>query len=194
MHFDLSELIITIGYIGIFAIVFAESGLFIGFFLPGDTLLFTAGFLASQGLLSFPILLVICFIGATLGYWVGYIFGHRVGRKLFEREDSWFFHRKNLIAAQEYYDKHGVQTLILARFLPIIRTFVPIVAGIAGMDYKTFLRFNIISGLIWVGGVVSAGYYLGKIIPDVDKYLLPIVGVIFVVSVLPGVLHLVKRK
>jgi membrane-associated protein len=194
MHFDLSELIVTIGYIGIFAIIFAESGLLIGFFLPGDTLLFTAGFLASQGLLSLPILLVICFVGATLGYWVGYIFGDRVGRRLFQREDSWFFHRKNLIAAQEYYEKHGVQTLILARFIPIIRTFVPIVAGIAGMDYKTFLRFNIISGLLWAVGLPTAGYFLGKAIPDVDKYLLPIVGVILVVSVAPGILHLLKKK
>ncbi len=179
---------------GIFAIIFAESGLLIGFFLPGDTLLFTAGFLASQGLFSLPILLVLCFVGATLGYWVAYIFGHRVGRKLFERKDSWFFHRKNLIAAQEYYQKHGVQTLILARFIPVIRTFVPIVAGIAEMDYKTFIRFNIISGIFWAIGLPSAGYFLGKVIPDVDKYLLPIVGLILVVSVAPGVLHLVKRK
>ncbi len=194
MHFDLSELIITIGYLGIFTIIFAESGLLIGFFLPGDTLLFTAGFLASQGILSLPILLVLCYVAAVSGYWVGYIFGHRVGRRLFEREDSWFFHQKNLIAAQEYYEKHGAQTLILARFIPIVRTFASIVAGIAEMDYKTFLRLNFISAFIWVGGVVCAGYYLGKAIPDIDKYLLPIVGVILVVSVAPGVLHLVKKK
>ncbi len=194
MHFDLSELIITVGYIGIFAIIFAESGLLIGFFLPGDTLLFTAGFLASQGILSLPILIPLCYIAAVTGYWVGYIFGHRVGRKLFEREDTWFFHRKNLIAAQEYYEKHGTQTLILARFIPIVRTFASIVAGIAEMDYKTFLRLNFISAALWTIGLNLAGYFLGKAIPDVDKYLLPIVGVIFVVSVVPGVLHLVKKK
>ena len=196
MHWltDLLLLIKTVGYLGIFLIIFAESGLLIGFFLPGDTLLFTAGFLASQGLLSLPILLVLCYVAAVSGYWVGYLFGHRVGRKLFIRDDSWFFKRKHLISTQEYYDKHGAQTLILARFIPIVRTFASIVAGIAEMDYKTFLRLNFISAALWTVGLNLTGYYLGKLIPDVDKYLLPIVGVIFVVSVLPGVLHLMKKK
>ncbi len=190
MHLDLSEFIINVGYIGIFLIIFAESGLLIGFFLPGDTLLFSAGLLASQNILSLPILLVICFVAAVLGDNVGYAFGHSIGRKLFEREDSWFFHRKNLIAAENYYQKHGAKTIVLARFIPIIRTFAPIIAGIAKMNYPKFIRYNLIGALLWAIGLTVAGYFLGKLIPDLDKYLLPIIAVIFIASILPGIWHL----
>lgn len=192
MHADLNELIQNIGYIGIFAIVFAESGLFFGFFLPGDSLLFTAGFLASQEILSLPILLVGCFLAAVFGDNVGYVFGHRVGRKFFQKEDSFFFHKKNLIQTEEFYKKHGAKTIILARFIPIIRTFAPIVAGIGSMNYATFVKYNIVGGILWGIGVTSAGYFLGKIVPGADKYLtLIIIGIIFV-SILPGILHVLQ--
>lgn len=192
MHFDLLEILPTIGYLGIFAIVFAESGLFIGFFLPGDSLLFTAGFLASQGIFDIKILAILCFIGAVLGDSVGYLFGHKVGKKLFHKKDSLLFHKDNLMKAEKFYEKHGKKTIVIARFMPMIRTFAPIVAGIGSMDYKTFISYNIFGGLIWGVGLTLAGYYLGNLIPDVDKYLLPIVAFIILISVAPPAMHILK--
>jgi len=192
MHFDLPHFIETVGYIGIWAIVFAESGLLIGFFFPGDSLLFTAGFLASQNILSLPILLVTTFTAAVLGDSVGYTFGKRVGKRLFKREDSLFFHKKNVVKAQQFYEKHGPKTIVIARFLPIVRTFAPIVAGIGTMNYRKFVTYNIVGALFWAIGVTVAGYFLGSVIPDVDKYLLPILVVIIVLSLLPSVIHLLK--
>jgi len=191
---DLPELIKAIGYIGVFAIVFAESGLLIGFFLPGDSLLFTAGFLASQDILSLPVLAIGCGLFAILGDSVGYMFGRRVGRRLFEREDSTLFKKKHLQSAEDFYEKHGGKTIIIARFMPVVRTFAPIVAGIGTMEYRKFLTYNIIGGLLWGVGVTLAGYLLGSVIPDVDKYLLPIIILIVVVSVAPSVWHVLKDK
>lgn len=190
MHFDLVEILRTFGYVGLFAIIFAESGLLIGFFLPGDSLLFTAGFLASTGFFDIWILAVGCFIAAVAGDSVGYAFGHRVGRKLFDREDSILFHRKHLLRAEAFYEKHGGKTIILARFVPVIRTFAPIVAGMGKMDYGRFITFNVIGGFLWGVCITVAGYYLGSIIPDVDRYLLPIIGVIIGVSFLPTAIHI----
>lgn len=192
MHLDLTDLIQTIGYIGIFAIIFAESGILLGFFLPGDSLLFTAGFLASQGLLSLPVLIIGCFIAAVAGDSVGYAFGNKVGIKLFYKEDSLFFHKKNLIKTQEFYEKHGAKTIVLARFIPFVRTFAPIVAGIGSMHYSTFIKFNILGGVLWAIGLNLAGYFLGSLIPDVDKYLIPIVLGIMLVSALPPMIHVIK--
>lgn len=201
MHFDLTELIKTVGYIGIFAIIFAESGLLIGFFLPGDSLLFTAGFLASDAAraiwrdqpgFSLPVLLIGCFLSAVAGDSVGYMFGRRVGRRLFQREDSLFFHKKNIYRAQAFYEKHGAKTIVIARFIPIVRTFAPIVAGIGDMHYPRFITYNLIGGLLWAVGVTLLGYFLGSLIPDVDTYLLPIIVVILFVSVAPGIYHVLK--
>lgn len=191
-HFDFVSLIETVGYAGLFAIIFAESGVLLGFFLPGDSLLFTAGFLASQGILSLPVLLIGCFIAAVLGDNFGYYFGKRFGRNIFNREDSMFFHKDHITRAQKFYEKHGAKTIVLARFIPIVRTFAPVVAGIGKMDYKVFLTYNLIGGLIWAVGVQVAGYYLGKLIPDVDKYLLPIVVVIVLSSVAPHIWHFIR--
>ena len=191
---NLETILPTIGYIGIFAVVFAESGLFIGFFLPGDSLLFTAGFLASQEIFDIRILSLLCFIAAVTGDSVGYAFGRHIGPRLFTREDSWFFHKKNLAKAQHFYEKHGKKTIVIARFMPIVRTFAPIVAGIGNMHYKTFITYNIVGGFLWGIGVTVAGYFLGKAIPDVDKYLIPIVVVIVIVSILPSVIHLIKER
>ncbi len=192
MHFDLTEILPTIGYLGIFAIVFAESGLLIGFFLPGDSLLFTAGFLASQGIFDIRILAFLCFIGAVLGDSVGYAFGHKIGRRLFQKKDSLLFHKDNLMKAEKFYEKHGKKTIVIARFMPMIRTFAPIVAGVGSMEYKTFLSYNIIGGLLWAVGISVAGYFLGSAIPNVDKYLLPIIAVIIVLSVAPTAIHILK--
>ncbi len=194
MHFNLAYLIETFGYVGLFAVIFAESGLLIGFFLPGDSVLFTAGFLASQNILSLPILIVTCFVAAVTGDSVGYAFGKRIGKRLFQREDSAVFHKKNIIKAQKFYEKHGAKTIVIARFMPVVRTFAPIVAGIGDMNYRRFVSFNIVGGLLWATGLNLAGYYLGKIIPDVDKYLLPIVLLIVVASVAPSIIHILKDK
>jgi membrane-associated protein len=160
--FDLVHLIETVGYIGLVAIVFAESGLFFGFFLPGDSLLLTAGLLASQGHLKLSILLLILPPAAILGDSVGYWFGRKVGPPIFSRENSLLFRRKNLLAAKAFYDKHGGKTIILARFMPFIRTFAPIVAGAVEMHYPRFLLFNVFGGLLWAAGVTTAGYFLAN--------------------------------
>lgn len=193
MHFDLVELIKAIGYVGVFLIVFAESGLFFGFFLPGDSLLFTAGFLASQGFLNFPVLAVLCVTGAILGDSVGYWSGKKFGKLLFQKKDSRFFKKKHLIAAKNFYEKHGGKAIIIARFMPFVRTFAPIVAGTAEMTYRKFLTYNVIGGLLWALGLTSAGYFLGNIIPDVDKYLLPIIALIVLISVTPPAIHILKN-
>ncbi len=195
MHFDLLSVIKSLGYFGVWAVVFAESGLLVGFFLPGDSLLFSAGFLASQNYLNIAVLIFGCFVCAVLGDNVGYATGHRFGRRLFQREDSWLFHKKHLITTQNFYEQHGRKALILARFLPVVRTFAPIVAGIGSMRYRTFVVYNLIGGAIWTVGITLLGYFLGQAIPpeQIDKYLLPIVALIIVVSVLPSLLHLYKE-
>ncbi|MEI6329676.1 MAG: VTT domain-containing protein [Pseudanabaena sp. ELA645] len=182
------------GHLAIWAIVFAESGLLIGFFLPGDSLLFAAGFLASQGYLNIFALIIGCFVCAVAGDNVGYATGKRFGHKLFSKEDSLFFHKNNIVKAQNFYEKHGTKTIVLARFLPVVRTFAPIVAGIGKMDYPTFFKFNLLGGLVWTSGLSILGFVLGNVIPDVDKYLLPITIAIVVISIIPSLLHLLPER
>lgn len=191
---NLTEFIETVGYIGIFIIIFAESGLLIGFFLPGDSLLFTAGLLASQDVFTIWLLLPLTFLAATLGDSVGYAFGRRVGPRLFAREESLLFRKENIDKAKEFYEKHGAKTLVLARFTPIVRTFAPILAGVGHMEYRRFVSFNIIGAFLWAIGVTSAGFYLGNTIPDIDKYLLPIIAGIILLSVLPAVIEIMKDE
>lgn len=186
-YLDPEFLIETLGFIGIVSIVFAESGLFFGFFLPGDSLLFTAGLFASQGHLSIIPLLIGIAAAAILGDSVGYAFGRRVGPALFRREDSVFFHKKHVERAKSFYDKHGVKTVILARFVPIVRTFAPIVAGVGGMHYPTFLRYNIVGGLLWTLSMTLAGYVLGAAVPGIGEYLEYIVVAIIALSFVPVV-------
>ena len=193
-HIDLVQLIQSIGYVGLFAIVFAESGLFFGFFLPGDSLLFTAGFLASQRVFNIFTLLVLFVIGAIVGDSVGYWTGKKLGGWLMKQKDSFFFQKHHLIKAQRFYEKHGGKTLILARFMPAVRTFAPIVAGMANMKYETFLLYNVIGGFLWAVGMTLLGYFLGSVIPNVDKYMLPIIGAIVVISVIPALLHMRADK
>ncbi len=190
---DLIELIKVAGYTGLVAIIFAESGLLIGFFFPGDSLLFTAGFLASQGFFDIRLLAILCFVAAVVGDSVGYAFGYRVGRKIFNREESLFFHKDHLLRAERFYEKHGGKTIILARFMPVVRTFAPIIAGIGAMRYAKFIVYNIIGGLLWAVGLSTLGYFLGSTIPDVDRYLVPIVVVIIILSVLPTSIHMLRN-
>ncbi|MFA5934378.1 MAG: VTT domain-containing protein [Candidatus Paceibacterota bacterium] len=191
---DPMTIIKTVGLLGVFFIVFAESGLFFGFFLPGDSLLFTAGFLASQNFLNINFLFWGSFICAILGDSVGYWFGRKVGPKIFNKEDSIFFQKKHIERAQNFYNKHGNKTIFLARFIPIIRTFAPIVAGIGNMNYKNFVTYNIVGAFVWSFSTVFSGYFLGQIIPGVDKYLLPIILVIIVISFLPIVFETLKAR
>jgi len=188
------HLIEAFGTIGLFAIVFAESGLLVGFFLPGDSLLFTAGLLASRGTLNFPLIMIGCAVAAIAGDQVGYVIGRRAGPALFRRPESRFFHKRNVDRAKEYFEKNGPKTIILARFIPVIRTFAPVVAGVGQMDYRKFVTFNVIGGILWGSGVTAAGYALGETIPDVDKWLLPIIGVIVMVSFVPVFLELLKMR
>jgi membrane-associated protein len=190
----LIDTIIHFGYIALFAVVFAESGLFFGFFLPGDSLLFTAGLFASRGELDITVIIIGCVIAAILGDQVGYIFGARVGKRLYSRKDSFFFRKEHIEKTKEFYAKHGKMTLILARFTPIIRTFAPIVAGAADMPYKEFVIYNIVGGLIWAVSMPLLGYYLGTTIPDIDKYLLPIIALIIALSFIPPVVHLLQGR
>ncbi len=185
IHFDLPELIRAAGYLGLFGIVFAETGLLIGFFLPGDSLLFTAGILAAQGYLNITILLIILTSAAIIGDSVGYAIGRKFGPKVFSKEESLLFNKKHIIRAQEFFDKHGPKTIILARFVPIIRTFAPTLAGVGKMGYTKFITYNIVGGVIWVFSLTILGYYLGIKIDNIDKYILPIIAVIILVSLLP---------
>lgn len=182
---DLKTFITIIGYFGVFAIVFAESGLFFGFFLPGDSLLFTAGLLAAEGYFSLAGLIILSFVAAVLGDSVGYWFGRRTGPMLFTREDTRFFKKSYVEKSHAYYEKHGPKTIIIARFIPIVRTFAPILAGVSGMTYKKFFMYNVVGGLIWTVSMPTLGYFLGTRIPHIDKYILPIALGIIVVSFIP---------
>lgn len=189
MPFDLTAFIKTVGYLGVFGIAFAESGLLIGFFLPGDSLLFTAGFLASQDFFNIWILAAGTFVSAVVGDSVGYAFGKKIGPALFKREDSRFFKKKHLERARLFYERHGGKTIMLARFVPVVRTFAPILAGVGRMHYRSFLVYNISGGFLWSFGVTSLGYYLGNAIPNADRYLLPIILLIVLLSVAPGIIQ-----
>lgn len=192
--FDLVALIKAAGYFGLFGIIFAESGLFIGFFFPGDSLLFTAGFLASQGFLRIDVLIVTVFIAAVLGDSFGYAFGRKVGPAIFKKEDSLLFHKNHLERARLFYERHGGKTVVLARFVPIVRTFAPILAGVGRMRYATFLFYNLVGGACWAVGVSFLGYYLGRIVPGIEQFLLPIILLIIFLSVLPNLIHLLRHK
>ncbi len=185
MSFDLLQLISAVGAFGVISVVFAESGLFFGFFLPGDSLLFTAGLLSSQGILPFWLLLLSLPLAAIAGDSVGYWFGKKVGPALFKKKESRFFNPKHVVTAHEFFEKHGKKALVLARFIPIFRTFVPIVAGVAGMRYRDFLSYNIIGGIAWTIPLFLLGFFAGNMIPNAEKYLHYIVAVIISISLIP---------
>jgi len=197
---DPEHLIDTVGLIGIFCVIFAESGLLIGFFLPGDSLLFTAGFLASapssvDESLHLPLgfLLVGCFVAAVAGDQVGYLFGRRVGPALFKRPNSRFFKQENVDKAAGFFEKYGAKTIVLARFVPIVRTFAPIVAGVSRMKYRTFVTFNIVGGLLWAVGVTMLGYFLGQV--EVIEKNIELAAIVVVgISVIPIALELLKAR
>lgn len=175
-------------------IVFAESGFFIGFFLPGDSLLVTAGFLAAQGIFSFPLLAIGCTLAAIAGDTVGYTLGNRVGKNIFTRNHSFLFRKAHLERAKLFYEKYGSKTIVISRFLPVIRSLAPIVAGAADMNYRTFLLYNIMGGILWAVGLTGLGYTLGSLIPNVDRYLLPLIGVVIFLSFIPPIIHFIRER
>lgn len=195
---DLEQLLIAGGLLILFAIIFAESGLFFGFFLPGDSLLLTAGVLSAKFPSTFPLWLVclVTFIAAVAGDAVGYTFGRRVGTRLYERPDSGFFKRSHLEAAVSFYQRHGGKTIVIARFLPFVRTFAPIVAGAARMPYSRFALFNFMGAVIWAVGVTVAGYILGRSIPPdvLDRYLYLIIGAVIMLSALPTIFAVYRHN
>jgi membrane-associated protein len=197
---DLVSFIQAVSILGVAFVIFAESGLLVGFFLPGDSLLFTAGFLMYSGILPINLFvaILVLFVAAALGDSVGYTFGRRIGGRIFKRQDAKFFKQEYIQRAQEFYDKHGSKTIILARFIPVVRTFAPIVAGAGKMNYKRFLTFNLVGAFLWTAGVTSAGYFLGKWFEamgwKIDQILLPIVAIIIIISVLPPAIHILRDK
>jgi membrane-associated protein len=184
-HFDLIELIKAVGYLGLFAIVFAETGLLVGFFLPGDSLLFTAGILAAEGYLDMNLLLIVLSGAAIIGDSVGYAIGKRFGPRVFSREQSVLFNKKHLQRAEAFFHKHGPKTIIIARFVPIVRTFVPTLAGVGKMAYWKFLTYNIVGGLFWVLSVTLLGYYLGLKVENIEAFIIPGIVIIILISMTP---------
>ena len=186
---DPAALVKDFGYIGIFTALFLESGIPFGFFLPGDSLLFTAGLLASQHYLNLEALIALSVAAAILGNNAGYYTGLRFGRRLFKNEKSFWFSPKRLEEASDFFKKEGPVSLVLARFIPAGRTFVPIAAGAAKMRYQSFLLYNAIGGLLWGILLPVLGFTLGKTVPNIDKYLLPAIGVVIILSILPAAWH-----
>lgn len=184
-HFDLPELIKAIGYIGMFAIVFAETGLLLGFFLPGDSLLFTAGILAAQGYLNIWLLLLLLATAAIMGDSTGYAIGRRLGPKVFSKEESLLFNKKHLERARAFFDKYGSKTIILSRFVPVIRTFAPTLAGVGKMNYTKFLFYNVSGGIFWIFSITLLGYYLGLKVDNVERLIVPGIVVIVFLSLTP---------
>ena len=192
--FDLPTLLHTVSYAGIFAILFAESGLLIGLFLPGDSLLITAGLLCAQGSLSVWGVIIAAVLGAVLGDTAGFWIGRRLGPAVFRRPESRFFKPAYVERARSYFERYGVTTLVIARFVPVVRTFVPTMAGVGAMHYPRFLLYNIIGGVLWGVGIPLAGFYLGRLIPNLDRYILLVVGAVLVLSLIPLGLELRKQR
>ena len=178
------------GYVGLTIIIFAETGLLIGFFLPGDSLLVTAGLLATQPQfgLNVWVLGILLTVAAVVGNTVGYAIGLFSGPRLFTRDDSLLFRKKHLFRAHEFYEKHGGQTLIIARFMPIVRTFVPVVAGLAKMDLRPYTAYNVIGALLWIWSMLFIGYFLGRSVPGIDKHIEKVILVVIFLSLLPGII------
>jgi len=181
-----------VGLLLIGGIIFAESGLLIGFFLPGDTLLFTAGFFAAQGHFPLAAVLSVIFAAAVIGDNVGYYIGKKSGPRLFKKQDGVIFRQEYVQRAEKFYEKHGGKTIIIARFVPIVRTFAPVVAGVGNMDRKTFFLYNLVGGFVWTVSLVMLGYWLGDLVPaeTVEKYLLLIIGAAMALSFGPMLYHL----
>jgi membrane-associated protein len=193
---DLDQLIQTVGYVGMFAIVFIETGLLAGFFLPGDTLLLTAGVIAATGKLELPLVMLVCTLGSICGDQLGYFIGKTFGSKVFSRPKSKLFDPANVQKAKAFFDKYGMITIIVARFIPVIRAFAPTMAGVSGVPYTKFLGLSVIGGVLWGAGLTSLGYFLGQVIgaATLEKYLLGIIAVGILAGVIPSAIHIFRSS
>jgi membrane-associated protein len=192
--YNVPELIRIVGQYGLPLIIFAETGLLLGFFLPGDSLLITAGLFAARGDLSLPTLLATLIPAAILGNATGYAIGKRSGKALYSRPDSLLFRREHLRMTHEYYERHGGKTIIIAQFAPILRTFAPVVAGVADMGYRKFASYNIVGAILWITSMTLGGYLLGNLIPDIDKRIDLVVMVVIAVSLLPAIIAWLRSR
>lgn len=192
--YDVESLVRVGGLVGLTVIVFVETGLLIGFFLPGDSLLVTAGLFAARGDLDLFALNLTLSLAAILGDTVGYNIGAKAGPKIFTRDNSLFFNRRHLITTKEFYDRHGGFTIVIARFVPIIRTFAPVVAGVGAMQYKRFLSYNVFGGIGWVAATTCGGYFLGQMIPNIHEHIHVVIAIVIAVSLLPAVIKFAQER
>ncbi len=194
MIFDIPSLVKTAGYLGVFGIIFAETGLLVGFFLPGDSLLFTAGILASQGYLNIGWLCLGLFFAAFVGDNLGYYIGKVAGPRLFTRPKSFFFNPEHLKRSHAFFERHGGKAVIIARFVPVVRTFSPVVAGLSRMKYSLFLVYSVVGTLLWAIGLSLLGYWLGTTVPNIEHYIVPGIIIIVLLSISPGIYHVLKNQ
>lgn len=192
--YNVPEIIRVGGIVGLAAIVFAETGLMVGFFLPGDSLLVTAGLFAARGDLDITVLNLVAVVSAIVGDATGYWVGLRAGRALYSRPNSLLFRRDHLLKSEQFYERHGGKTIVIARFIPIVRTFAPVVAGAARMQYRQFAVYNIAGGLLWVLSMTLTGYFLGRTIPNIEKNIHLVVGAVIVLSLLPGLIAWLRER
>ena len=192
--YDVEALVRIGGLMALIAIVFVETGLFVGFFLPGDSLLVTAGLFAARGDLGLWSIFLFVSLAAIVGDTVGYTIGARTGPRIFTREDSLLFHKKHLITTKEFYDRYGGVTIIIARFMPIVRTFAPLVAGVGGMEYRRFVFYNVAGGIGWVVSMTSLGYFLGKAVPGIDRHIHVVIAVVIFLSLLPAIIKFARDR
>jgi len=192
--YDVESLVRVGGLAVLTAMVLAETGLLIGFFLPGDSLLVTAGLFAATGDLNMWSLNIVLSLAAIVGDTVGYGIGAKTGPRIFTREDSLFFNRKHLLTAKEFYERHGGFTIVIARFIPIIRTFAPVVAGVGAMEYRRFISYNVFGGIGWVLSTTSAGYFLGRMVPNIQDQIHVVIAVVIFLSLLPGIIRFAREK
>jgi len=192
--YDVEGLIQWGGLLMLVAIVFAETGLMVGFFLPGDSLLVTAGIFAAAGHLDIVALLLWVTVAAVAGDQLGYYIGYRTGPRIFRREDSLLFRREHLLRARAFYERHGGKTIILARFIPVIRTFAPVVAGVGQMEYRRFVSFNVVGGFLWVWSMTLLGVTLGNVVPDIDRHIHVVIAVVVFLSILPAIIEYIRSR
>jgi len=191
---QITDWAIRVGYIALFAIIFSETGLMLGFFLPGDSLLVTAGLFAARGEFDIRVIIPLLIVAAVSGNTTGYTIGRRAGRPLFDRPQSRLFRRDHLVKTQAFYDKYGGITIILAQFMPFARTFAPVVSGVAAMPYRRFATFNVTGAILWITSMSLVGYFLGRSIPGIEKHIEYVVAIVVIVSVLPLVIKYTQHK
>lgn len=191
---NLPELIQWAGFVGLTIIIFSETGLLVGFFLPGDSLLVTAGLLGAKGYLNVYQLAPLLTLAAMCGNSTGYFIGRTSGPRIFRRDDSLLFNKKHAMRAHEFYERHGKKTIILAQFMPIIRTFAPVVAGVGGMSFRNFFSYNVLGALAWIWSMTFTGYFLGRYIPGIDRHIEIVVIIVILVSIMPGIIGGAKAR